>query len=35
MNFKQCYHIFSWMDPIGEYELKLCFCLFNKKNLNY
>ena len=20
-----------WIDPIGEYALKLCFCLFNKK----
>ena len=24
-------NIFSWMDLIGEYALKLCFCLFNKK----
>ena len=23
--------MFSWMDPISEYALKLCFCLFNKK----
>ena len=31
MNFKQCFNIFYWMDPIREYALKLCFCLFNKK----
>ena len=31
MNFKPGYHMFSWMDSIGEYALKLCFCLFNKK----
>ena len=23
--------MFSWIDPIGEYALKLCCCLFNKK----
>ena len=23
--------MFTWMDPIGEYALKLCFYLFNKK----
>ena len=34
MNFKQCYRYFSWMDPIGEYALKFCFCLFNKKTLS-
>ena len=31
MNFKNVINIFSWMHPIGEYALKLCFCLFNKK----
>ena len=29
--FKQNYHMFSWMDPIGEYALKLRVHLFNKK----
>ena len=23
--------MFSWMDPNGEYILRFCFCLFNKK----
>ena len=35
MNFKQGYQYVHldhhWMDPIGEYASKLCFCLFNKK----
>ena len=31
MNFKQHYQYLLLDGPMGEYALKLCFCLFNKK----